>query len=97
MADQAVTGLDAMAANHKADRVFLKLLDEFAKEGRFVKSANAAGNAPKAFAASGRSEGLSKQALHSAMERLFAKGEIIEIIAGEGPPSRHAKRIVRAC
>ena len=96
VADQAASGLDVMAQNARADRVFLKLLDEFAKQGRFVKSANGAGYAPKAFAGSGQAEGLSKQALHAAMERLFAKGEIVEVLGGDGPPSRQSKRIVRA-
>jgi hypothetical protein len=29
------------------------------------------------------------------MERLFAKGEIVEELGGSGPPSRQSKRIVR--
>ena len=97
IADQAATGLDRMAMDNKADRVFLRLLDDFTKQGRFVKSAPAQGYAPKAFAASGQSEGLSKQALHAAMERLFAKGEIVEILGGHSSPSKQTKRIVRAC
>jgi hypothetical protein len=98
VADEAqATGLDRKAAEAKADRVFLSLLDEFAKQGRFVKSANAAGYAPKVFASSGRADGLTKQALHAAMERLFASGEIVEVMGGDGPPSKHTKRIVRAC
>ena len=96
VADQAESGLDVMAQNNRADRVFMRLLDDFAKQGRFVKSANGAGYAPKAFAGSGQAEGLSKAALHAAMERLFAKGEIVEVLGGDGPPSRQSKRIVRA-
>lgn len=96
VADQAVSGLDAMAQIARADRVFLRLLDDFAKQGRFVKSAPAQGYAPKAFAASGQAEGLSKQALHAAMERLFAKGEIVEILGGHKSPSKQTMRIVRA-
>ena len=96
VAEEAATGLDAMAADNKAERVFLRLLDEYASEGRFVKSANAVGNAAKAFANSGRSEGVSKPQLHSAMERLFANGKIVEVMGGDGPPSKHTKRIVRA-
>jgi len=96
VAEEAATGLDRRAADAKAERVFLRLLDEFAKEGRPVKSAQAQGYAPKAFVASGRAEGLSKQALHSAMERLFAKGEIVETLGGHRSPSKQTMRIVRA-
>lgn len=96
VADIGATGLDAMAQNARADRVFLRLLDDFAKQGRFVKSAPAQGYAPKAFAASGQAEGLSKQALHTAMERLFAKGEIVEVSGGHKSPSKQTMRIVRA-
>jgi RecA-family ATPase len=95
VAEAAPEGLDRKAAEAKAERVFLRLLDEFAAEGRTVKSARAAKYAPKEFAASGRAEGLSKEALHAAMERLFAKGEIVEVMGGDGPPSRHTARIVR--
>lgn len=94
--DEAETGLDRMAKDAKAERVFLRLLDEFTRQGRFVKSAQAQGYAPKMFAASGGAEGLSKQSLHAAMERLFAKGEIAEILGGHASPSKQTKRIVRA-
>ncbi len=96
VAEIGATGLDAMAQNARADRVFLRLLDDFAKQGRFVKSAPAQGYAPKTFAASGQAEGLSKQALHTAMERLFAKGEIVEVLGGHKSPSKQTMRIVRA-
>lgn len=97
VAEESKTGLDSMAVNDKAERVFLKLLEEFTKQGRPVKSANAAGYAPKLFAASGRGEGLSKRQLHEAMERLFATGKIVEVLGGSGPPSKQTKRIIRAC
>jgi RecA-family ATPase len=95
-AQEAGSGLDRKAAEAKADRVFLRLLDAFTAEGRTVKSAQAAGYAPKVFAASGRSEGLTKADLAAAMERLFACGQIVEVAAGAGPPSKQTKRIVRA-
>ncbi|MGR3823879.1 MAG: AAA family ATPase [Salipiger marinus] len=94
--DQAATGLDKMAMDNKAERVFLRLLDDFTKQGRFVKSAQAQGYAPKVFAASGAAEGLSKQALHAAMERLFSKNEIVEVLGGHASPSKQTKRIMRA-
>lgn len=85
-----------IADDAKAERVFLRLLDDFTKEGRTVKSAQAQGYAPKAFAASGRAEGISKQALQAAMERLFAKGAIVETLGGHSSPSKQTLRIVRA-
>ena len=85
-----------IADDAKAERVFLSNLDEFANQGRTVKSARALGYAPKAFAASGRTEGVSKEALDAAMERLFAKGEIVEVYGGHRSPSKQTLRIVRA-
>lgn len=96
VANKNPDSLDRMAASAKAERVFLRLLDEFAKQGRFVKSAQAQGYAPKVFASSGGAEGLSKRDLHAAMERLFQKGEIIEVLGGHRSPSKQTKRIVRA-
>jgi RecA-family ATPase len=95
VAEAAPEGLDRKAAEAKAERVFLRLLDEFAAEGRAVRSANAAGYAPKVFASSGRAEGLSKEALRVAMERLFSRGAIREEPGGNGPPSKRTMRIVR--
>lgn len=93
----SLMGPDSKVAEEaKANRVFLRLLDEFTKEGRTVKSAIGSGYAPKAFAESGRTDGVSKRALHSAMERLFASQEIVEMLGGHGPPSKQTKRIVRA-
>ena len=85
-----------IADEAKAERVFLRLLDDFTNQGRTVKSAQANGYAPKTFAASGRTEGISKQALHSAMERLFDKREIVETLGGHTSPSKQTLRIVRA-
>lgn len=96
MADAPLTGSDRIAASAKPERVFLKLLDEFSAEGRHVKSAVATGYAPKVFVSSGRAEGITKQQLHQAMERLFASKQIVEVLGGDGPPSKQTKRIVRA-
>ena len=93
----SLVGPDSELADEaKAERVFLRLLDDFTMEGRTVKSAQAQGYAPKAFAASGRTEGVSKQALQSAMERLFSKREIVESYGGHKSPSKQTLRIVRA-
>jgi RecA-family ATPase len=95
VAEAAPEGLDRKAAEARAEKVFLRLLDEFTKEGRAVRAANAQGFAPKIFASSGRAEGLSKQALAAAMERLFSRGVIREELGGSGPPSKRTMRIVR--
>lgn len=89
------SGLSDDMRHAKAEHVFLKLLEEFAAEGRAVRSAQANGYAPKAFAKSHRAEGLNKNDFADAMERLFAKGEIQEVLGGHSAPSRQNKRIVR--
>ncbi|QIE42930.1 AAA family ATPase [Rhodobacteraceae bacterium SC52] len=94
VADEAETRLDRLSRNAKAERVFLKLLDEFSAEGRRVRPSTGAGYAPHMFAKSGRAEGVGKAALHSAMEAMFAKGAIV--MAEEGPPSRRVRFIERA-
>ena len=96
VADSILGPNGKIADEAKAEHVFLRLLDDFTKEGRTVKSAQAHGYAPKAFAASGRTEGISKQALHAAMERLFARGAIVETLGGHSSPSKQTLRIVRA-
>jgi len=83
-----------MAANAKAERVFLTLLDAFNLEGRKVRHTTGNGCAPAAFAKSGRAEGVGKAALHAAMESLFRQG-VIEV-AEEGPPSRRSRHLKRA-
>lgn len=96
VADSILGPNGKIADEAKAERVFLRLLDDFTKEGRTVKSAQAHGYAPKAFAASGRTEGISKQAIQAAMERLFARGAIVETLGGHSSPSKQTLRIVRA-
>lgn len=93
VADTPPGGLDRLAAHAKADRVFLKLLDEFNAEGRHVRHTTGHGYAPTVFAKSGRAEGVSKRELDAAMERLFANGTIR--IEEDGPPSKRVRRIAR--
>lgn len=91
---QSETGLDRMAAQNRAQRVFLKLLDEFNAEGRRVRHTTGDGFAPTTFARSGRAEGLGRNPLRDAMEALFAAGAIR--VAEEGPPSRRVRYLERA-
>ena len=93
LADIRVEGtLDRMAASAKAERVFMKLLREFASEGRRVGASTGHGYGRTEFAKSGRAEGCRRDILQKAMETLFAKGAIR--LEDEGPPSRRTKRIV---
>ena len=94
VAEGEAGGLDRMAVQAKAERVFLALLDQFTAEGRHVRVSTGPGYAPHDFSKSGRSEGVSKRELAGAMERLFEQGRIRN--AESGPPSRRFRHIERA-
>lgn len=93
VAQQAEQGLDRVASESRAERVFMQLLDAFNLEGRRVRHSSGHGFAPIEFAKSRRAEGIRKDALNTAMDRLFEKG-VIEV-AEEGPPSRRSKYLAR--
>lgn len=84
--DIAPTGLDAMAAGAKAERVFLALLEEFTVQGRFVSASPSSAYAPSQFAAHPKSEGMTKRALKGAMEALLSRGQIV--VAKQGRASK---------
>jgi hypothetical protein len=63
VADRAPSGLDKLAAGAMAERVFLKLLDEFTAQGRFVSASPGVSYAPTQFAPHPKAEGMSKLAL----------------------------------
>jgi RecA-family ATPase len=86
VAEAPVTGLDRMAANAKAERVFLTLLQMFAEQGRTVNHAGGPTYAPKVFAEHPKFEGMTKRALKTAMDSLLHAGKIR--IVKEGPPSK---------
>jgi RecA-family ATPase len=79
-------GLDKMAATAKAERVFLKLLQEAQDQGRRVNHAGGQTYAPKVFAANPDAEGITKRTFGQAMERLLSAGKIR--IAEDGPASK---------
>lgn len=60
----------------KAERVFMKLLDRFAGQGRRVNGNSGSNYAPKVFAEHPDAEGCTKRHLANAMNRLFDAGEI---------------------
>lgn len=86
VADAPDTGLDRLARSSKAERVFLRLLEETLSQGRKVNHAGGQNYAPNVFATHPDSEGCSRQALRSAMEKHLATGRIV--VAEDGPPSR---------
>lgn len=86
VAEAKPTGLDALAAGATAERVFLKLLDAYAAQGRRVNASGGKTYAPKEFAEHPESEGVTKRAFKAAMNRLLGEGKVR--ICQDGPPSR---------
>lgn len=78
--------------NSKAERVFLSLLAELAKQGRKVSPKASSMYAPKVFAGLPGSEGVSKRAFQAAMEKLLSNGAIR--VEEEGPPSKRRAFLV---
>jgi RecA-family ATPase len=90
--DGSVGGFDKLAADAKADRIFLDLLAEFERQGRDVSSKHSSTFAPTVFASHPKAEGVSKRAFDVSMERHFAAKRIA--VESVGPPSRRTTRIV---
>lgn len=88
VAEMAPTGLDAMASNAKAERVFLKLLAELTAQGRYVSASPGPTYAPSKFAKHPDAEGCTKRALSAAMESLFSRGTIATETHGTGAKER---------
>ena len=84
--DEVPTGLDALAVNAKAERVFLTLLGKLTEQGRRVNAAGGQAYAPKVFSDHPDSEGVTKRAFKASMERLLSAGKVR--VAEEGPPSK---------
>lgn len=95
IADATETGLDRMAGNAKAERVFLKLLQLFEEQGRYVSASPSNAFAPTIFAAHPQAESVTKEALRQAMEALFDRGQIIVAEHGKGAKARSHIAIAR--
>jgi RecA-family ATPase len=96
VAEHSIVGsLDLLAAERKADDLFLRLLDRFEKQGRRVSHNRGPTYAPALFAKDPevKSMGVRAPVLGAAMERLFARDEIR--VETYGRPSRLCARIVR--
>jgi len=90
--DGPTGGFDKIAADAKADIVFLDILIRFTREERDVSPNPGTTFAPAIFAAQPDAGSLSPKALRAAMDRLFAAKKIkVEKI---GPPSKQRSRIV---
>jgi RecA-family ATPase len=88
----SASGLDRLAADQRADELFLTLLGQFTRQGRNVSEKPTAPNyAPSMFCREPAADGLRKNALGDAMRRLFTADKIH--VAHYGRPARPASRI----
>lgn len=76
VAQEAETSLDRVAKNAKSERVFLKILDAFIQQGRYVSPNPSVSYAPTVFARHPDAEGITKIAFTRAMESLLQTGQI---------------------
>ncbi|OPH83037.1 AAA family ATPase [Nitrobacter vulgaris] len=80
------------AVDRDVDERFLRLLDRFTAEGRFVRCTTGSGYAPAAFERHAEANGVKSRAFAAAMERLFAAGSIVVV---DGKRSKHIARADR--
>jgi RecA-family ATPase len=85
---------DKLAADARAEGVFVDLLAEFTRQERDVSPKHSNTYAPTVFAAHPNAGGLTKKSLAAAMERLLAANRIKTEIGG--PPSRRYSKLVLA-
>ena len=91
---QSAGAFDKLAADAKAERVFLELLAAYIKQERDVSPNVSNTYAPAVFAKREDAGGISKRSFEAAMERLLkAKRITVEIV---GPPSRRYSRLALA-
>ncbi|MGB3316841.1 MAG: ATPase, partial [Albidovulum sp.] len=81
-------GLDRLAIGAKAERVFLRLLDAFTAQGRYVSASPGPTYAPAMFASHPEVEGCTKRALKGAMDALFGRDKIEVATHGKGAKAR---------
>jgi hypothetical protein len=88
--------LNALAAEQKADNLFLTLLRRFTKEGRNVSDKSGTSYAPAQFTKQKEAKAAkaTNKMLADAMERLFETGRIK--LLTEGPPSHPRTRLAEA-
>lgn len=81
--DSGGTQLDHAALNKKAERVFLKLLDAYTEQGRYVNANSGSNYAPAQFASDPEAEGITKPKFRTVMQSLFHRG-VIKNESGKG-------------
>jgi hypothetical protein len=84
--------LDKLAAEQKAEQVFLTILDRFNRQLRNVSAEPSKIWAPAMFSKDDEAAGVSTKALDKAMSRLLQTDKIH--VEEEGPPSRRRRRLV---
>ncbi len=89
---QKAGGLDKLALEAKADRIFLELLAEFEDQGRDVSPNRSSTFAPTEFAKMPEADGVTKKSFEGAMARLL-KGNKRIYIETFGPKSHERKRL----
>ena len=92
--DGTAGGFDKLAADAKAERVFLDLLAAFESQGRDVSAKPSRTYAPAVFERNPDAEGVAKRAFEQAMERMLSRGRIR--VDNFGPPSKPRSRLVMA-
>jgi RecA-family ATPase len=92
--DGAASGFDRLAADVAADALFLDLVAKFQADGRDISASPSANFAPVIFSKHPASKGMSAKILRTAMDRLFAAGQIK--VDTFGPPSRQRTRLILA-
>lgn len=88
VADQSPSGLDRLAANAKAERIFLSILTDFEAQGRHVSASPGPTYAPKVFEQHPKAEGITKRAFRPAMEGLLHRGKVVIAKHGSGAKER---------
>ena len=87
-----IGSLDKLAAEQRADDLFLKLLEQFTRQCRNTsEKPNAPTYAPALFAKEKEARGIRKADLEAAMRRLFAVEKVR--LEQYGPPSRATSRL----
>jgi hypothetical protein len=89
---RAPGGFAKLAAEQKADDIFLRLLAEFKRQKRDVSHNKGPTYAPAVFSVHQDANGLSREKLLDAMNRLLKSGKIE--IEPFGPPSRKRNRLI---
>jgi RecA-family ATPase len=90
--DGPAGGFDKIAADARAERVFLDLLAEFKAQGRDVSPNRSPTFAPTCFEKHPRAKGSTRRAFEGAMERLLASKQIA--VEPFGSPSRPRSRLI---